>query len=118
MERGQIIAVDGKIYEYDRYDEHIKIHIVTEIDIDTEGFLTETYIPYAFGNEEFEKGYNKINLTEKQWYGVVAHFIRHNHDLTEEEAIDATEDIVGRCFIINMPKFDEVEAYIDCYLNR
>ena len=118
MDQGTLVAINGKIYEYDRYDEHLKIHITTEIDIDSEGFLTQTYIPYAFTDAEFTIN-EEPNFTDAQWYGIVAHFIREgNFDLNEEEMEDAAEDIVGRCFAYGVPKIHELEDYIAEYMNR
>ena len=118
MNQGTLIAVNNKIYEYDRYDERLKIHIVTEIQIDSEGFLTQTYIPYAFTDAEFAFD-EKPSFTKDQWYGIVAHFIREgDFDLNEEEMEDATEDIVGRCFAYGIPKIHELTDYIAEYMNR
>ena len=118
MNQGQLVALNNKIYEYDRYDEHLKIHFVTEIDIDEEGYLTQTYIPYAFTDAEFTFD-EKPNFTKDQWYGIVAHFIREgDFDLNEEEMEDATEDIVGRCFAYGIPKIHELADYIADYMNR
>ena len=120
MDKGQLIAVNGKICEYDRYDKYLNVHFATEIEVDeVDGHLTTTYVPCCFTTEDLEDGYNKIVLTQKQWYGVVECIIRQNHDdLTEEEIAEATEDIVGRCFVMNMPEFDELEDYIACYMQR
>lgn len=120
MERGQLIAVNNQIVEYDRYDKYLDIHCASEIMIDeVDGHLTSTYAPCCFTTEELTEGFNKINLTETQWYGIVECIIRQNHDyLTEEAITEATEDIVGRCFVMNMPQFDELEDYITCYMDR
>lgn len=120
MEAGTLVAVNGKIYEYGRYDEHLNIHIVTEIEIDEEGMLTPTYIPYAFKDAEFTFSEDGTDyFTKDQWYGIVAHFIREgNFDLNEEEIEDATEDIVERCFCYGIPKFHELPEYIAEYMNR
>lgn len=119
---GQLIAVNGNIYEYggieDAYfTEDLKLHKVYVIDIDDEGYLTNTHIPQYFTTEELSN--TEIHLTEEQWYRVVEQLIRYEYDdLTEEEINEATEDIVGRCFVINMPEFNELEDYIACYMNR
>lgn len=118
MEKGQLIVVNGRIYEYDRYDKHLDVHFVAGIEIDEEGILTHTHIPCFFSTVKLAEGFNKTNFTEDQWYGIVAHIIRNNHDVTEEEITEATEDIVGRCFVMNMPQFNELEEYIACYMNR
>ena len=118
MKQGTIVAVNGKIYEYDRYDEQLKIHIMTEIDIDSEGFLTQTYIPCAFTDAEFT--FNEVPcFTNDQWYGIVAHFIREgDFDLNDEEMDEATEDIVDRCFAYGVPKIHELPNYVAEYMNR
>ena len=118
MKRGQLIAVNGGIYEYDRYDKYLNIHFATGVEIDEKGILTATHIPCAFSNVEFAKGYNKTNFTQDQWYGIVEHFIRQTYCIDDEDITEATEDIVGRCFVMNMPQFDELEDYIACYMNR
>lgn len=118
MEKGQLIAVNGGIYEYDRYDKHLNIHFATEIEVDEHGNLVMTYAPCCFTPEELTKGYNQVNFTQDQWYGIVECIIRQNYDISPEEITEVTEDIVGRCFVLNMPQFDELEGYIDCYMDR
>ena len=118
MERGKLIAVNEGIYEYDRYDKYLKIHIATEVMIDEDGYLTATHIPHCFTDEELTDR-EEPTFTKNQWYGIVAHFIREgNFDLNEEEMEDATEDIVGRCFAYGIPKFEELSEYIADYMNR
>ena len=117
--QGKLIAVNGNIYEYLRYDEVAKVHLVSEVMIDCEGMLTATHIMCYFYPKELAEGIGKINLTKDQWYGIVAHFIREgNFHLNEEEMEDATEDIVERCFAYEIPKFEELEDYITEYMNR
>lgn len=118
MERGQLIAVNGGIYEYDSHHSNLKVHLVAGVEIDEKGILTSTHIPCAFSDVEFAEGYNKTNFTQEQWYGIVEHFIRQTYCIDDEEIAEATEDIVGRCFVMNMPEFDELEDYIACYMNR
>ena len=114
--QGTLIAIKGAIWEYDQYDEVAKMHIAHEVEIDDEGNLTATYAPYAFTDEELKD--NAVNFTQSQWYGIVAHFIRQAHDLTEEDIETATEDIVGRCFAYGIPKFEVLPEYIAEYLDR
>ena len=120
--QGQLIAVNGNIYEYGGIEDadfikDLKLHKVYIIDIDEEGNLTHTQISDYLTTDELIN--NKIHLTQKQWYRIVEQLIRYEYAaLTEEEITEATEDIVDRCFIINMPQFDELEEYIDCYMNR
>lgn len=119
IKQGQLIAVYNRLYEYVEFDEVAKVHLVSEVDIDCEGFLTATLITNYYYPEQLAEGFNKINLTKDQWYGVVGHFIREgDFDLNEEEIDEATEDIVGRCFAYGIPKFDKLEEYIAEYMNR
>lgn len=118
MEKGQLIVVDGQICEYDRYDKYLDVHYATEIEVDEYGHMTVTYAPLCFDPKEFTDGYNKANFTVEQWYGIVECLIRQGYDLDNEEIDDATADIVERCFAVNMPKFDELEDYIDRYMDR
>ena len=117
-EQGQLIAVKGGIYEYQKYDKVAKVHLVSEVDIDGEGILTATHILDYFYPEQLTEGNNKINLTQAQWYGIVAHLLRQSCKYSEEIIAEAAEDIVYRCFAINMPEFDELQDYIDCYMDR
>lgn len=115
MKPGQLIAVNGKIYEYIK-DEG-SFHRVSVIEVDEDGCLTAPLIEEALTTEELQN--NEIHFTEDQWYGIVAHFIREGaFDLNEEEMEDATEDIVGRCFAYGIPKFHELPEYIAEYMNR
>ena len=117
MDRGQLIAVNGRICEYDRYDKYLDIHLASEVEIDDEGMLTATYVPCCFSTEELKN--NEVNFTKDQWCGIVAHFIREgDFHLNEEEIEDATEDIVNRCFAYETPKFEELADYIADYMNR
>lgn len=119
---GQLIAVNGNIYEYGGMEDadftkDLKLHKVYVIDIDNEGYLTNTHIPQYFTTEELSN--NKVYFTQEQWYRIVEQLIRYEYaDLTDEEITEATDDIVYRCFVMNMPQFDELEEYIECYMNR
>ena len=114
--RGQLIVVDGNIYEYDRYDADLKIHIAIEIEVDEYGHLTCTYIPLAFTDAELAN--SEAKFTQQQWCGIVECLIRQAYDLTNEEIDDAVEDIVGRCFTYRIPNMHELEDYIAEYMNR
>lgn len=117
MNQGTIVAVNGRIYEYVEFDEHLQAHRLSEIEIDEDGRLTATYAVCYMDDDEFafsEDG----TFTKKQWYGIVEHFIRQYYDLTDEEITDATEDIVGRCFAYGIPKIHELADYIADYMNR
>lgn len=117
MQKGTLISIGGNLYEYKNYEERLCVHFVTEVDIDDEGNLTATYIPRGFTDEELKD--TAVKFTQQQWYGIVEHFIRQDYDgLTEEDIKTAVEDIVDRCFVMNMPKFNELQEYIACYMNR
>lgn len=115
--QGQLIAVDGVIYEYDGIEAD-GLHRVYVIDIDEKGILTHTYNSWYLTDEELTAGFNKINLTQKQWYGVVSLLLREELKYSEETIAEAAEDIVYRCFTMSMPEFDELQDYIDCYMDR
>ena len=114
--QGNLIAVNGAIYDYIGYDEEIKLHKVAVVEIDEEGILTNTHSTWYFSAEELKN--NEVDFTKQQWYGIVEHFIRQDYDLNEEEIADATEEIVGRCFAYGIPKFHELTDYIAEYMNR
>lgn len=117
MKKGTIMAIQGNLYEYDRYNERLRLHIVSEVDIDEAGHLTATYIPQAFSDEEIKD--NAVNFTKVQWYGIVKHFIRQDNDeLTDDEVDSATTDIVERCFSYGIPNIEYLPEYIAEYLNR
>ena len=118
MRKGQLIAVNGRIYEYVKYDDVANVHLVSEVGIDCDGILTSTHILSYFYTEQLLEGNNKIDLTARQWFGLVEHFIRQDYDLTEREIEDITEDIVGRCFAYGIPQFDQLADYIADYMDR
>lgn len=113
--QGQLIAVNGAIYEY--MGKHNNLHMVSEVEIDEDGHLTATYCSRYVTDAELK--FNEIQFTKQQWYGIVEHFIRQDYDdFTEEEIMDATEDIVGRCFAYGIPQFEELSEYIADCMNR
>jgi hypothetical protein len=114
--QGQLVAINGAIYEYGNHDEQFKVHVVNEVEIDDDGNLTATYVERAFTDAELSN--QEISLTQKQWFGLVELLIRQYYDLTDEEITDATEDIVGRCFAYGIPKIHELVDYIADYMNR
>lgn len=116
LKQGQLIAVEGAIYEYDRYDERLQMHLTTEVEIDEDGILTATYVARAFTDRELSN--RGIELTTRQWYGVVEHFIRQAYDLSEFEIKGAVMDVVDRCFAYGIPQFEELADYIAEYLDR
>lgn len=117
MKSGDLIAINGSLYEYGSYDEKGKLHIAFVIDIDEDGRLTHTYNGWYFTDEELAN--NKIDLTLNQWCGLVAHFIREDYDLTEEEIEDAADDIVCRCLsVTGVPLVEELPNYIAEYMDR
>lgn len=119
---GQLIAVNGNIYEYGGIEDadftkDLKLHKVYVIDIDDEGNLTHTQSSDYLTTKELDN--KEVHFTQTQWYGIVEQLIRYGYaDLAEEEINEATEDIVGRCFMVNMPEFDKLEEYITEYMDR
>ena len=116
MNQGNLITVNGGIYEYIGIDEAINLHKVAEVEIDAEGKLTATHSIRYFSAEELKK--TSTHFTMLQWYGIVEHFIRQDYDLTDEEIAEAAEDIISRCFAYEIPKLHELADYIAEYMNR
>ena len=117
MKQGQLIAVNGVLYDYVGYDEESKLHKVAVVDIDEEGILTSTHNTWYFTNEELKNA--KPNLTERQWIRIVETLIRNDYDLTEEEVETAAEDIVCREFaILGVPTVEELNRRIETYMQR
>ena len=118
MKPGDLIAVNGDLYDYIGYDEKIKMHEVSVVEIDEDGILTNTHSTWCFTDEELTEG-NKPNFTEKQWCGIVETLIRNDYDLTDEEVADAAEDIVCREFtILGVPTVEELNRRIETYMDR
>lgn len=122
MKQGDLIAVNGNLYEYGgiekaEYSKGGTFHKAYVVDIDEEGILTSTGIGLYFADEELAN--NEIEFTKPQWYGIVECFIRQDYDLTEEEINDAVEDIVGREFAYGRPKtIEELQKHIAIHMNR
>lgn len=124
LRQGQLIAVNGNLYEYGGYDKEFKVHLVYEVEIDEDGNLTATYVERAFTDEELSN--RGINLTQKQWLGIVEYMLRNDYawskvlyNLTEEEITEAAEDIVFRCFTVTRPPLvEELPNYIETYMDR
>lgn len=122
MKIGDLIAVNGLLYEYggiekSNYSQNETLHKVHDVEIDEDGILTVTHNTWYFTDSELSN--RGINLTEKQWIGLTEHFIRQEYDLTEEEIADAAEDIVCRCFVTTrIPLVEELPNYIAIYMNR
>ena len=117
MLQGQIIAINGNLYEYGHYDKDAKRHIAYLVEIDEDGGLTATYDAYAFTDEELLD--NKIDLTEAQWGGLVYRYLADNDELTTEEMDDIIHDVSRRCFAVTgAPKVHELPEYIAEYMNR
>ena len=116
---GTIIAVNGFLYEYVGFDEHLNRHQLSEIDIDEKGILTATYGVCYMTEYDLKISNTEIRPTKQQWYGIVECFIRQDYDdLSPEEVTNATEDIVGRCFAYGIPQIHELADYIADYMNR
>lgn len=115
MKQGDLIAVNGVLYEYGGIED--KLHKVYVVDIDEEGILTATHNSWYLTDAELSN--RGINLTQNQWIGLTEHFLRQDYDLTEEEIKDAAEDIVCRCFAITrIPMVEELPNYIAIYMDR
>lgn len=116
MKQGQLIAVNGSIYEYGGIEDN-GLHKVYVIDIDEEGILIHTQSTWYLTDDELSN--RGINLTQQQWIGLTEHFLRQEYDLTEEEIKDAAEDIVCRCFTVTrVPLVEELPNYIATYMDR
>lgn len=122
MKQGDLIAVNGNLYEYGgieetEYSKGLTFHKVYVVDIDEYGILTATGITWCLTDEELSN--RGIELTEKQWLGLTEHFIRQDYDLTEEEIKDAAKEIVCRCFATTrIPLVEELPNYIAVHMNR
>lgn len=116
MKQGDIIAVNGNLYEYGELVG--TVHKVYVIDIDEDGNLTHTHSTWYFTDKELTQG-NKPDFTNKQWCRIAETIIRNDYDLTDEEIIDAAEDIVYREFaILGVPTVEELNRRIETYMNR
>lgn len=110
-----LISANGEIYDMIGFDEDVGLYKVAIVDIDEEGLLTSTLIPYYLSKEDLEN--KEIKLTEKQWMGMVCQMIGYYYALSEEEIDDAANDIVGRCFAITgTPLIENLFAYIKEYM--
>jgi hypothetical protein len=122
MKQGDLIAINGNLYEYGgieetKYSKGLTFHKVYVVDIDEDGILTSTGITWCLTDEELSN--RGINLTKKQWLGLTEYFIRQDYNLTEEEIKDAAEDIVCRCFATTrIPLVEELPNYIAIYMDR
>jgi hypothetical protein len=122
MKTGDLIAVNGNLYEYGglesaEYTKGLKLHKVYDVEIDEDGILTATHNPWYLTDRDLSN--RGIKLTEKQWIGLTEHFLREEYDLTDEEIADAAEDIVCRCFATTrVPLVEELPNYIAIYMDR
>lgn len=117
MRPGDLIAVNGNLYDYVGYDKEINQHKVAVVDIDEDGILVNTHSTWYFTDEELSN--RGIDLTEKQWIGLTEHFIRQEYDIAEEEIKEAAEDIVCRGFAVTrIPLVEELPNYIAIYMDR
>lgn len=117
MKAGDLIAVNGVLYDYVGFDEETRSYKVAIVEIDEEGLLTNTHNTWYLTAAELSN--RGIDLTQKQWLGLTEHFLRQEYDLTEEEITEAAEDIVCRCFTVTrIPLVEELPNYIAIYMNR
>lgn len=116
MKQRDLIAVSGKLYEYFRYDEEFKTHIVTEIEIDAEGNLAPTYEPTALTDSQISN--RGIHLTSKQWIGLTKHFLREEFNFPEEEIDEIAKNIVDSFAVTRTPLVEELPNYIAIYIDK
>ena len=116
LQKTGLVSVQGNLYCYDKFDEDIQMHKLSEVEIDEDGLLTATYVPAYFNDEDMKD--KDITLTKRQWVGLVEYFIREAVDCTPEVVSEAAEDIVCRCFQTYMPTVDELPAYVAEYFCR
>ena len=69
-----LIAVNNDLYSYTEYDDHLKMHKVSIVDIDEDGLLTATGITHYISEEDMQNN-RSIMLTMKQWVGLVTQFL-------------------------------------------
>lgn len=113
MKKGDLIAVNGMIYEYEGIQES-GLHKVYDVEIDAEGILTRACVSYFTDEELSNRG---IDLTNKQWIGLTKHFLRKEYVLPEEKIKEIAIDIV-RCFPkIRAPLVEELPMYIALYMD-
>lgn len=118
VEVGDLIAVNGNLYEYGGIEKaEYSLHKVYVVDVDEEGILTSTGITCCFTAEELKD--NEVEFTKSQWYGIVEHFIRQDYDLEEEEIYNAVYDIVDREFVYGRPTtIEALKTHIAVHMNR
>jgi hypothetical protein len=116
---GDLIAVRGNLYEYAGIEQTIGgiMHKAHEVHIDDDGVLTITKETWHLTERELDcRG---IDLTERQWIGLVEHFLRKEYSLTDDEIKAAANDIVCRCFNdTRIPLVEELPNYIAIYIGR
>lgn len=114
MRTNDLIAVSGKIYKYNYYDEGIKKHFVSEVGIDEEGNLAFTNcIIHMTDSEISNRG---INLTERQWIRLTEYFLKQEYDFSEEEITEIANNIVDSFATARVPLVEELPNYIAIYM--
>ena len=115
MKLGDLIAVNGVLYEYGGIETNL--HKVYVVDIDEEGNLIFTHNSWYLTDEELsDRG---IKLTQIQQVGLVKHILRQKYNLTEKEISDAAEDLVYHMFsLTRIPLVEELPMYITFYMDR
>lgn len=110
MKQGDLIAVNGKLYQYQGIE-----HKVYEVKIDDQGILASTSNPCYLTNIELSN--RGIDLTENQWIGLTEHFIREEYKhLTEEAIKNISKDIVRGFVTTRTPLVEELSNYIAIYM--
>ena len=111
MRSKDLIAVNGKLYEYVRYNKKLQLHITTEINIDDEGKLIVTHATRCFTDSELSN--RGIYLTKKQWIGLTKYFLCNRFNIPEE---GIACDIVDSFAATRTPLVEELPNYIEFYL--
>ena len=114
--KNDLIVIKGNLYSYGWWDEHLQMHYVGVVDIDEDGILTSTCIPEYFTEEEMQEG-KEMNLTQKQWVGIVEFFLRNDFGISCDACPSIAENIV-RDFIEEPPLLENLLEHISKYLKR
>lgn len=115
MKQGQIIAINGNLFEYGGIEpcSYSKgyLHKVCEIDVDEDGVLTATSRTDFYVDEDLKN--NEVKFTKPQWYGVIELLVRQNYDLTDGEVENLVKQVVEEDFANGVPNtLEKAEEYI------
>lgn len=110
---GDLVAVNGELYAYNAYDEQSDCHIISTIDVDEIGNMTDTRVTLVFSDEEM-RGFETrdAKLTDKEFKTVVntLAFEALNFDFNKAEKLT---DALMNAFAENgKPPIRQLKAYI------